>query len=110
MNQNKIVNLLKRALGSTGTKLKKEDELKTLYTWYINEIDQDGNVVKKLLEKFIPYRWRISFKIKNIKHVHDSLEDCKIILHSLKIPLRDFVLILVFLKFYKPKAFVINNV
>ena len=26
MNQNKIVNLLNRALGSTGTKLKKEDE------------------------------------------------------------------------------------
>jgi hypothetical protein len=51
--------------------LKKEDELKTLYTWYINEIDQDGNVVKKLLEKFIPYRWRISFKIKNINFVTD---------------------------------------
>lgn len=48
--------------------LKKEDEYENLYTWYITELDQDGNESTKLLNKFIPYPWSVSFQIKSINY------------------------------------------
>lgn len=55
-------------------KLKKKINLLNLRTFIKKETGLSLETEK--LKKY--------FKIKNIKHVHDSLEDCKIILHSLK--------------------------
>lgn len=51
--------------------LKKEDEFKTLYSWFISEVDQEGNVIGGFTEKCIPYPWTVNFQIKNIYYQTD---------------------------------------
>lgn len=71
----------------------KDLELLNMNTSFNNEKKLKKNINLLNLRTFLKKETGLSieteklkkyFKIKNIKNVHDSLEDCKIILHSLK--------------------------
>ena len=51
--------------------VKKEEELKTLYSWFISEIDDEGNEVSGFSSKSIPYHYSVGFQIKNIYYQTD---------------------------------------
>ena len=51
--------------------VKKEEEFKTLYSWYVSEIDDEGNEVSGFSSKSIPYQYSIGFQIKNIYYQTD---------------------------------------
>lgn len=48
--------------------LKKENEFKSLYSWFISEIGQEGDLDSGHSEKYIPYPWSVNFQIKNIHY------------------------------------------
>jgi hypothetical protein len=53
--------------------VRKEEEHKTLYEWYIAEIDDEGEEVGFLTNKSIPFLWTNFFRFKNLNYA-SSLE------------------------------------